>query len=197
MTLTICKTLNHLQCCCRDNIEGRDKYNKTTREGTVDWSWELGREGRINIIRQTSNLLLCDLPIYDDESNCDDYQRASFNDHNQEDDIFFEFFSHDFFVANSSYFGFDNIIFCSKLIPYKNQTIHKSNHRTILSGKKSSVSDTRSEPGGIKSFDPISLTNIPIPEYIKRPKRKWKLQKYELYIYQPLKIKSKIIFSLM
>ena len=127
-------------------------------------------------------LSLCDLPIYSDESNCDDYQSASFDDHNQEDDTFFEFFSHDFSVANSSYSGSDNIIFCGKLIPYKQPSDSQIKPSDNFSGKKSSVSDTRSGPGGIKSFDPfsISLTNNSIPEYIKRPKRKWKLQKYEL-----------------
>ncbi|XP_038889700.1 uncharacterized protein LOC120079551 [Benincasa hispida] len=165
-------------------------------------------------------LSLCDLPIYSDESNCDDYskpdddQSASFDN----EDTFFEFFSDDFSVSNSTYSGSDNIIFCGKLIPYKQPndsqnkgriTSEKISEKNCLiqtkshsfNGKKSSVIDsreigyTRTTRGGIKSFDPFSISLPKNPEYVKR-KRRWKLEKCELpeeraMILQPSPAKSR------
>lgn len=64
-------------------------------------------------------LSLCDLPIYSDESNWEDYskeeQRLSSSDND-----FFEFFSEDFSTAASTTPNKNDIIFCGKLmIPYK------------------------------------------------------------------------------
>ncbi|CAK9308744.1 unnamed protein product [Citrullus colocynthis] len=148
---------------------------------------------------------LCDLPIYSDESNCDDYskqddQSGSFDN----EDTFFEFFSDDFSVSNSAYSGSDDIIFCGKLIPYKqpndpqnkgriasekisekNCQIRTKSHS--FNGKKSSVIDTRGREiaytrttrGEVKSFDPFSISLPKNPEYIKR-KRRLRLEKYDL-----------------
>lgn len=64
-------------------------------------------------------LSLCDLPIYSDESNWEDYSKEEQRLSSSDSD-FFEFFSEDFSTAASTTPNKNDIIFCGKLmIPYK------------------------------------------------------------------------------
>lgn len=64
-------------------------------------------------------LSLCDLPIYSDvDANWDDYSKEE--QRLSSDNDFFEFFSEDFSTASTcSDTASKNIIFCGKLIPYR------------------------------------------------------------------------------
>uniref|UniRef100_A0A2N9EVY6 Uncharacterized protein n=1 Tax=Fagus sylvatica TaxID=28930 RepID=A0A2N9EVY6_FAGSY len=78
-------------------------------------------------------LSLCDLPIYSDASNWDDYskedQSLSSSDNNDE---FFEFFSEELTASTCSTTTIQNknIIFCGKLIPYKELPEKSQNQET-------------------------------------------------------------------
>ncbi|KAF3433897.1 hypothetical protein FNV43_RR25000 [Rhamnella rubrinervis] len=64
---------------------------------------------------EEETLSLCDLPIHSDSSKWDDVESSSFDNN---EDGFFEFFSEDFTASTYPSSGKD-IIFCGKLIPYK------------------------------------------------------------------------------
>ncbi|KAG7998636.1 hypothetical protein I3843_01G267700 [Carya illinoinensis] len=63
-------------------------------------------------------LSLCDLPIYSDPSDRDDHSKDRDQSLPQDDD-FFEFLSEDFTASTCAATANKNIIFCGKLIPYK------------------------------------------------------------------------------
>jgi len=63
-------------------------------------------------------LSLCDLPIYSNDANWEDYSKEE--QRLSPDNDFFEFFSEDFSTASTfSATASKNIIFCGKLIPYR------------------------------------------------------------------------------
>lgn len=63
-------------------------------------------------------LSLSDLPIYSDPTDRDDYSKDQDQSLPQDDD-FFEFLSEDFTASTCAATANKNIIFCGKLIPYK------------------------------------------------------------------------------
>lgn len=76
---------------------------------------------------ELETLSLCDLPIYSDASNWDDdFSREQDQSLSSEND-FFEFSSDDFTCAATTN---DNIIFCGKLIPYRELILPKSPEKT-------------------------------------------------------------------
>lgn len=114
-------------------------------------------------------LSLCDLPIYSDASNWDDYskedQSLSSSDNNDE---FFEFFSEELTASTCSTTTIQNknIIFCGKLIPYKelpeksqnqetNNVNTKQNHtkKGFFRWKSLSFNKTRSSSKGLKVYE--------------------------------------------
>lgn len=142
-------------------------------------------------------LSLCDLPIYSDESNRDDYYKQDYSaSFDNDGDNFFEFSSDDFSVSNSAYSGSDNIIFCGKLIPYKQPSDSQNTGRIAsdkisakncqfrtkshsFNNKKPSAIDARgARTRGGKCFDSFSISLPKNPEYIER-KRSRKLDKYD------------------
>ncbi|KAG6647325.1 hypothetical protein I3843_07G070000 [Carya illinoinensis] len=62
-------------------------------------------------------LSLCDLPIYSDASNWDDYSKE--DQRLSDDNDFFEFLSEDFTASTCATTVNKNIIFCGKIIPCK------------------------------------------------------------------------------
>ncbi|PKI74619.1 hypothetical protein CRG98_004946 [Punica granatum] len=62
-------------------------------------------------------LSLCDLPIYGDFKS-DEWTDDSFSRESSDDQDFFEFSSQDYKVQSQS-FPSENIVFCGKIIPYK------------------------------------------------------------------------------
>ncbi|KAG6602331.1 hypothetical protein SDJN03_07564, partial [Cucurbita argyrosperma subsp. sororia] len=176
---------------------------KGSYRGEEDASIDLSDDRYPHDEEAEETLSLCDLPGYSDESKCDDYskqdQSASFDN----EDTLFEFFSDDFSVSDSAYSGSDSIIFCGKLIPYKQPCDSQNKGRIAsekISGKnrqfrtKSQSFDARKSPTidargreityarakrGVKNFDSLSISLPKNPEYIKR-KRCCKLKKYDL-----------------
>ncbi|XP_022939143.1 uncharacterized protein LOC111445139 [Cucurbita moschata] len=145
-------------------------------------------------------LSLCDLPIFSDESNCDKQDRSASFDN---EDTFFEFFSDNYSVSDSTYSGSGDIIFCGKFIPEKQPSESQNTERIAsekfsekncqfrtkshsFDAKKSSAIDAKgceiayaSTTRRVKSFDPHTVSLLKNPECIKR-KRTRKMEKYDL-----------------
>ncbi|KAK4578897.1 hypothetical protein RGQ29_028817 [Quercus rubra] len=108
-------------------------------------------------------LSLCDLPSYSDASNWDDYSKEGQSLSCDSND-FFEFFSEDFTASTCSTTAANkSIIFCGKLIPYKeelpnhpekpHQNQEKQNHtrkKRVFRWKSLSFNKTRSSSKGSK-----------------------------------------------
>lgn len=127
-------------------------------------------------------LSLCDLPIYSDESNCDDYSKQDQSGSFDVEDALFEFCSDDFSVSNSSCSGSDNIIFCGKLISYKQPSDSQNTGRIAsekFSGNNRQFNAYARTTRGVKSFNSLSISMPKSPVNIKR-KRTPKSDKYDL-----------------
>lgn len=115
-------------------------------------------------------LSLCDLPSYSDASNWDDNSKEDQSLSSDSND-FFEFFSEDFTASTCSTTAANkSIIFCGKLIPYKelpdhpekpHQNQEKQNHtckKGVFRWKSLSFNKTRSSSKGSKLFRWKSLS---------------------------------------
>ncbi|KAJ7970412.1 Protein unc-13 4B like [Quillaja saponaria] len=82
-------------------------------------------------------LSLCDLPMYGDSARWDDFSnvQTSNSSSNDGDDKFFEFFSEDFTASTRSSTTDKNVIFCGKIIPYKEPPHMVTNDTKQTSGK--------------------------------------------------------------
>ncbi|KAK9283391.1 hypothetical protein L1049_011633 [Liquidambar formosana] len=70
-------------------------------------------------------LSLCDLAIYNDAAEWDDYSKEDQSSSGDQEEEFFEFFSEDITALTRPA---ENIIFCGKLIPYK-QPVSEKTHQ--------------------------------------------------------------------
>ena len=117
-------------------------------------------------------LSLCDLPSYSVASNWDDYSKEDQRLSSDSTNDFFEFFSEDFTASTCSTTAANkSIIFCGKLIPYKeelpnhpekpHQNQEKQNHtrkKRVFRWKSLSFNKTRSFSKGSKLFRWKSLS---------------------------------------
>lgn len=74
-------------------------------------------------------LSLCDLPVYSDASNWDDYSKGDQSLSSDNDNDFFEFFSEDFSSSTCAATADKNIIFCGKLIACREPASPEKTHK--------------------------------------------------------------------